>query len=247
MENKNIGILGYGEIGKSLDYVYKDFSDKFNIKIKELEWSDDFSQIDILNICIPFGDQNTFIKIVSNIIKEVSPTLTIIHSTTLPGVTSSIRQQINFPIVHSPVRGIHPNLYEGLKTFVKYIGYETEEEKLLAKQHFKDLEIKTEMIYNSANTELAKLYSTTYYGLCIAFHGEMKKHFDKEDLNFNIINKWNDTYNSGYKKLGKPNVIRPNLSPPDNYKIGGHCVIPNTELLKNIFESCAFDFILKYK
>ena len=75
----------------------------------------------------------------------------------------------------------------------------------------------------------------------------MKKHFDVEDLNFNIINKWNDTYNNGYKKLGKPNVMRPNLFPPDNNKIGGHCVIPNTQLLKNIFDSSAFDFILKYK
>lgn len=243
----NVGIVGYGEIGKSLHSIYKDFSNKFNIKIKELEWSDDFSQIEILNICIPFTDKTKFINIITNIIKNVEPTLTIIHSTTLPGVTNLIREEVNLPVVHSPVRGIHPNLYEGLKTFVKYVGYQTTKEKKISKQHFKDIEIKTEMIYDSANTELAKLYSTTYYGLCIAFHGEMKKHFDEKDLNFNIINKWNETYNSGYKKLGKPNVIRPNLTPPDNNKIGGHCIIPNTELLKNIFESDSFDFILNYK
>ena len=242
-----IGILGYGEIGKSLHEVYKDFKEKNDVRLRDIDWSDDLRDLDVLNIAIPFNDASSFVLTVSKTILESHAKLTIIHSTTLPGVTDDIRNKVKTPVVHSPVRGIHPNLYEGLKTFVKYVGYETEEEKKLSKKHFKDLEIKTEMIFGSSNTELAKLYSTTYYGLCIAFHGEMKKHFDSEGLNFNIINKWNDTYNQGYKKLGKPNVIRPNLTPPDNNKIGGHCVISNTEVLKGIFESDAFNFILNYK
>jgi UDP-N-acetyl-D-mannosaminuronate dehydrogenase len=242
-----IGILGYGEIGKSLHEVYKDFKEKNDVNIREIDWSDDFTDLDVLNIAIPFKDVGSFVDVVGKTILESDAKITIIHSTILPGTTDKIRDKVKTPVVHSPVRGIHPNLYEGLKTFVKYVGYETEEEKKLSKKHFKDLEIKTEMIFGSSNTELAKLYSTTYYGLCIAFHGEMKKHFDSEGLNFNIINKWNDTYNQGYKKLGKPNVIRPNLTPPDNNKIGGHCVISNTELLKGIFESDAFNFILNYK
>ena len=74
----------------------------------------------------------------------------------------------------------------------------------------------------------------------------MKKHFDSLNLNYDIITDWNKTYNSGYKELGKEGVIRPVLIPPDK-SIGGHCVIPNTELLKGIYESEAFDLILKYK
>ena len=242
-----VGILGYGEIGKSLHEVYKDFEGRFEVKIKELKWSDNFDGMSVLNVSIPFKDEETFIKVVSSVILDYKPKLTIIHSTVLPGVTDKIRKIVRDAVVHSPVRGVHPNLYEGLKTFVKYVGYQHEEEKKIAKKHFKDLEVKTEMIFGSSNTELAKLYSTTYYGLCIAFHGEMKRHFDREDLNFDTINKWNDTYNQGYEKLGKPNVIRPNLIPPDNDKIGGHCIIPNTELLKGVFDSEALDFILKYK
>lgn len=93
---------------------------------------------------------------------------------------------------------------------------------------------------------MAKLTSTTYYGLCIAWHGEMKKMCDKHDIDFDVINKWTETYNSGYIELDMPGVVRPNLYPPSD-GIGGHCVIPNTELLLTQFESMALDLILQYK
>lgn len=241
-----IGILGYGEIGKSLHKVYNDFG-KFEIKIREIEYSDDFENLEVLNVCIPFEDEDNFINLLVEIILNYKPKLTIIHSTTLPDVTNKIRKITQMPIVHSPIRGIHPNLYQAIKTFVKYVGYQSEEEKKISKKHFEDLKIKYELILGSSNTELAKLYSTTYYGLCIAFHGEMKKHFDKEKLNFEIIKKWNQTYNEGYEELGKKIFSRPNLTPPENNKIGGHCIIPNVELLSSVFESKVFELILNYK
>ena len=74
----------------------------------------------------------------------------------------------------------------------------------------------------------------------------MKKHFEELNLNYDIITDWNKTYNDGYKELGKEDVVRPVLTPPDKF-IGGHCVIPNTELLRGIFQSKAFDLILNYK
>ena len=42
----------------------------------------------------------------------------------------------------------------------------------------------------------------------------------------------NADYNEGYKKLAKPNVIRPVLKPIPG-PIGGHCLIPNANLLEN--------------
>lgn len=245
MGNK-IGILGYGEIGKSIHELYKK-NENFNVFIREIDYSDDFSDLYILNICIPFKKQDKFIEIISNTIKETKPKLTIIHSTVLPETTNKIKEITKSNVVHSPVRGVHPNLYEGLKTFIKYVGYNSEEEKNISKNHFEKLDVKTEFIKNPSNTELAKLYSTTYYGLCIAFHGEMKKHFDSLGLDFKIINEWNETYNEGYTKLNKKNVVRPNLYPPVGNKIGGHCVISNTDLLNEIFTSEVFDLILKYK
>ena len=239
----NIGIVGHGEIGKSLERVYKDYNE-FKLTIIDKDFIRGNGNIDIMNICLPLV--GFFDIVVTNYIKKYNPKLCIIHTSTTPGMTERIAEKVSCCVVHSPVRGVHPNLYDGLKTFKKYIGYVDNKGRDLCEKHFDRLELSYESINGPSNTELAKLYSTTYYGLCIAFHGEVKKHFDKLDLNYDIIPDWNKTYNEGYKKLGNNNVIRPVLTPPGKF-IGGHCVIPNTELLQEIFESKAFDLILNYK
>ena len=65
-------------------------------------------------------------------------------------------------VVHSPVRGVHPYLFEGLKTFVKYVGAEDKKAGEMAKKHFESLGIKTKLVYPAKTSELAKLFCTTY-------------------------------------------------------------------------------------
>jgi UDP-N-acetyl-D-mannosaminuronate dehydrogenase len=94
---------------------------------------------------------------------------------------------------------------------------------------------------------LGKLLDTSYYGICIAWHGEMKKFCDKANVDFNeVVVDFNETYNDGYKKLGKLNVIRPVLYPPQN-GIGGHCLISNAKILSKYLKSKSLDLILRYK
>ena len=70
---------------------------------------------------------------------------------------------------------------------------------------------------------------------------------DKFGVNFDeAVTDFNKTYNEGYLKLGKKNVVRPVLF-VDDKPIGGHCVVPNAEILNNNFKSEAVDLILKYK
>lgn len=231
-----IGILGYGEIGKALAKFYQD------PKIKDLNRNDDLEGVDILNICIPYTKY--FVKIVKTEIAEIKPKLTIIHSTVAPGTT----RKIGGAIVHSPVRGIHPDLYQGMKTFLKYIGADDKKVGKMARKHLKRLGMKTMIFSPAITTELGKLLSTTYYGLCIAYHGEVKKICDKYKVDFEeVMTDFNRTYNNGYKELGKKNVIRPILYPPTNNKINGHCIISNVRILKRYFRSKVFGLILKYK
>ena len=121
MKNKKkIGILGFGEIGASLAKVYNDHKEKFEVLIKDLERDDGLDSLDVLNICIPYTEN--FVEIVKNQICKSNPDLTIVHSTVMPGTTQKIKLILEnkFKIVHSPIRGVHPELYEGIKTFVKY-------------------------------------------------------------------------------------------------------------------------------
>jgi hypothetical protein len=233
--NKKAGILGFGEIGKAIARFYK------NPRIKDLNRDDGLEGVEILHICIPWSKD--FIKIVGEEIRKIKPELTIIHSTVAPGTT----KEIGGAVAHSPVRGVHPKLYEGIRTFIKYVGVDDEKNGKLAKSHFEKLGIKTKIFMPSVTTELGKILDTTYYGVCIAWHGEMKKICDKFGVNFNdAVTDFNKTYNEGYKKLGKNNVLRPVLLPPE-LGIGGHCVIPNAEILEDYFKSKAVDLILEYK
>ena len=224
-----IGIVGHGQVGQAVAKLYSEtdtskswFSfDKILIYDPYQGMMDDISEVDILNVCIPYT--RDFVSIVKDL-----PTpnwYTVIHSTVPVGTT----EKFGHKFLHSPVRGVHPNLYEGLKTFVKFIGGDEQLAQAYS-GHLKTLGVETHICKDAKTTELSKLADTTYYGLCIAFTSDMKKLCDEYDLDFmEVMTKYNNTYNEGYKKLGKPNVVRPVLYPTD--KIGGHCVIPNAKLL----------------
>ncbi len=230
-----IGILGYGEVGQAIAKFYD------NPKIKDLDRDDDLKGVEILHVCLPWSEK--FVEIVKKEIKKIKPKLTIIHSTITPGTT----KKIGGMVVHSPIRGIHPELFEGIKIFVKYIGADNKKAGELAKSHLESLGIKTKVFFPSVTTEIGKLLDTSYYGLIIAWHGEMEKICKKLGVKFEeAVTDFNKTYNEGYIKLGKKNVIRPVLYSPKG-GITGHCIIPNVEILKNFSKSKAIDLILQYR
>lgn len=221
MKNKNVkaGILGYGEIGKAIASFYQ------KPLIKDLNRDDGLSGVEVLHICIPWSDK--FVEIVRKEINQINPKITIIHSTVALGATKEIGGQV----VHSPVRGVHPNLSLGIKTFIKYIGADNKETGKLAEKHLKSLGIKTKVFYPSAITEALKLWDTTQYGWSIILNKEIKKWCDKNKLDFDIIyTEANKSYNDGYKKLGRNEVLRSYLKHMPG-SIGGHCVIPNCKIL----------------
>lgn len=240
LKNKSkIGILGYGEVGKAINKFYK------KAKIKDLKKDDGLEGVEILNVCIPWSD--SFVKILKKEIRMIKPKLTIIHSTVPPGITKKIANSTKALVVHSPIRGIHPHLYPGIKTFVKYIGTDSKKAGELAKKHLESLGMKTRIFQPSVTTEIGKLLSTSYYGLCIAWHGEMKKMCDKAGVDFEkAVTDFNKTYNEGYKKLGMFHVVRPVLYPPKD-SIGGHCINPNAEILREHYKNEVLDLILEYK
>jgi len=70
---------------------------------------------------------------------------------------------------------------------------------------------------------------------------------EKAGIDFEkTVTDFNKTYNQGYSKLGKKNVVRPVLYPPGE-GIKGHCVVSNAEILKKYHKSKALDLILEYK
>ena len=89
--DKTIGVLGYGEIGKSIEEVYKKSKNKYKVQIRDLD-RDNFKDVDILNVCIPGSEK--FIPVVTEVIREFHPELTIIHSSVMPNTTLSVQNLI---------------------------------------------------------------------------------------------------------------------------------------------------------
>jgi UDP-N-acetyl-D-mannosaminuronate dehydrogenase len=237
---KTIGIIGYGEIGQALDDIY--LANNYVPLIKDLDRDDGLGGVGVLNICIPYTYD--FVAQVSEYIDTLKPGLTIIHSTVPPGTTRLIGK--NYPAVcHSPVRGVHPNLAEGIQTFVKVFGGVC---AVPASQHFiNDLGIECEVYESSVSTEVAKLLDTSYYGVCIAWHDYAQKLCDAQGVDFDEAQThYNMTYNNGYKELGKRNVVRPTLAPPQG-SIGGHCIVPNAELLRTELDSKLLEAVTDLK
>ncbi|MFC1626944.1 hypothetical protein ACFL18_00120 [Patescibacteria group bacterium] len=232
-----VGILGVGQIGSAISVLVKPKHELFLKDIDKDEIQD--KQLNILHICIPYS--KNFQKSVLNQITRTQPKLVIIESTVPIKTSEKIALKSKAQVVHSPVRGIHPNLVKCLKKFVKFIGPTSSQAGKTAKKYYTSLGIKTKILQSSRETELGKLFDTTYYALCIAWHQEMERFCRKYKVNFDqAVTQFNQTYNEGYKKL-KPNVIRPVLLPGF---IGGHCLMPNINLLKKDFQSDFFQAII---
>ncbi len=213
-------IIGAGEAGKSLCRVLKA---KYRVMIRDK--SDKIKgNFKVLHIAYP--PIKNFVAVTKRYIKEYKPGLVIIHSTVPVGTT----RKISPFAVHSPIRGVHPRLEEGIKTFVKYFGGRDAKK---AADYFTRLGIKTKTFKKSETAELLKILDTTYYAWNIVFCKEVKRICDALDLDFEeVYTTANKDYNDGYDKLKMARVIRPVLKPLPG-KIGGHCIIPNCNLLED--------------
>jgi UDP-N-acetyl-D-mannosaminuronate dehydrogenase len=241
MDNiKKIFIVGYGEIGSSLEQLYKDFNEyEIFIFDPSLNKKNGVYGADIMHICIPYS--NDFVSIVNDYVVQYFPKITVINSTVAPGTTA----QILGNVCHSPNRGLHPNLKDGMLTFLKYIGSENPNTSELVKEHFYSLGIESYICKNSITSEYAKLLDTSYYGVCIAFHSDVMKICEEKNLDFDeVMTIYNKSYNEGYSKLGRPEFSRPVLYPTN--KIGGHCIVPNANILLSSSEIPSVSNILRY-
>lgn len=214
-------IIWYGEIGKSIWKVVweHDYIDIGNVKLDSLKH-------DVMHVCIPYSED--FVETVLWYLKYWTNKV-YIHSTVRPWTCKKIQKKTDLEIYHCPIRWVHPNLEEGIRTFEMFISWPDVEWC----NYFEDLWISTYYTDKYENTEYMKILSTAYYWWCILFCKIISMVAEKNKLDFDYIyTESNKTYNKGYKELWKDNVVRPVLTPPEG-KIWGHCVSQNFELLND--------------
>lgn len=237
---KSVGILGVGEVGLAILSLAKK---NFEVYVRDLD-KDTLTgkTVEVLNVCIPYSTK--FEGIVVSLIKEVRPKLVVIHATVKPGTTRNIYKKTKVAIAHTPIMGVHPHLAKYQTQFTKMIGAIDDKSYKLTMAYWKKLGATKIIRFDGPEeTELGKILSTTYYGWNIIFNKMAKLATQETKTNFDqVYTKFNEVYNDGYART-KPNVRRPILKYMPG-EIGGHCVIPNAEIMKK--ENKLFDWLLKF-
>jgi UDP-N-acetyl-D-mannosaminuronate dehydrogenase len=211
-------VIGLGEVGSAIQNILG--CDGYDVNGGPPQEA----QYDVLHICFPYSEG--FTGSVKAYMLEWKPTLVIVHSSVPVGTCDKEGW------VHSPIRGVHPNLEQGIKTFVKYFGGEKAVE---AAAIFNELGINCYIDEKAATTEALKLWDTTQYGVMIMLEKHINKWCKENGLDPEIIYAHaNRTYNLGYTRLGMEHVVRPYLKHMPG-PIGGHCVVPNAHLLDEYF------------
>ena len=181
----------------------------------------------ILHICIPFS--NKFVTNVQKLVKKFDPEILILHSTISPMTTSIIQSKLKIPVIYSATRGVHKRMISDLKKYTKFFAINnnapkkkfaiTEFQKVMRKNG-----IKTKQMSTPETLELGKIIcDTSYLGWLINYAQLSNMIAIQYNVNYDEMWTFSDEI---HKFLGN----RPKMYPGF---IGGHCVIPNLDLMHN--------------
>lgn len=219
--------IGQGEIGAPLTTLLLN-NKKNTVYAKDIEPLELKVDLDVMIISIPFKTKDSFCKTVEEYAKQYCPNLIIINSTVLPGTSDKIFNTTSIKTVHSPIMGRHRSevpemMLRDIKAYPKFIGANDNESYELAKKVFSSIGLKSYRMSSTKTSELSKLLETTYSGILIGWMQEIERLSNKYGVD------WKETLKLPEAANQRIEFIRPtNLYPG---LIGGHCIMPNIELL----------------
>jgi UDP-N-acetyl-D-mannosaminuronate dehydrogenase len=223
-----IVVVGLGEIGMPLSQLLSRNHKVVGVDVSPT--TEHLNRVDVMHVCYPF-EVADFVGETLRYIERFDPILTIVNSTVAVGTTRTIAERAGTPVVHSPILGKHARMLEELVAYTKFVGAIDGPSGKCAAEHFESVGIRTRVFSSPEATELAKLTETTYFGLMIAWAQEVERYCDHCGLDY-------DEVVSFYGEVG--------FLPRVKYfpgVIGGHCVIPNIEILKRIGPSAILEAI----
>lgn len=211
-------VLGGGQVGTAIAQVLQT---RHEVYLRDIEPSGP-PKAQVLHICFPWSEG--FKDAVQDYVFSYDPDLVIVHSTVPVGTCASIGA------VHSPVRGRHPFLAEGIRTFVKFFGGPRAVD---AAAFFQYCGVEVRCVPRAEDTEAGKLWELVQYGLQIVVEKQMWAWCQKYGLDFDTVyTEFALTYNRGYEALGEAQFRRPIITHVPG-PIGGHCVLQNARHLEH--------------
>lgn len=215
-------VVGLGEVGKPLLKLISEHREVIGV---DLQLPDEpIFDVDVLHVCYPFEIKD-FIGETARYIDLFKPRLTIINSTVGIGTTRLVAKRTGTAVAHSPVRGKHVRMLAEMKTYTKFVGAMDPVSGRHAAEHFHSVGLKTRVLSAPEATELAKLTETTYFGLMIAWAQEVERYCDRTNQTYEEIAAFYEEIKFFPSVKYTPGII------------GGHCVMPNIEILRKLDDS----------
>ena len=185
------------------------------------------TQTSFLHIAIPVTSK--FDSNLLQLYKKFKPECIVIHSTIGPGTTERIQKKLDVPVIYSATRGIHKRMFKDIKRYTKFfaISKNAPKKQWAVKTYsrkMKNCGIKTRQMTKPETLELAKIIcDTSYLGWLVNYAQLSNIIATKHGVDYDEMWSFSDEI---HKFLGN----RPKMFPGF---IGGHCVIPNIDLLHN--------------
>ena len=185
------------------------------------------TQTSFLHVAIPVTAK--FDSNILQLYKKFKPECIVIHSTIGPGTTERIQKKMDVPLIYSATRGVHKRMLKDLKRYTKFftISKNAPKKQWATKTYsrkMKNFGVKTKQMSKPETLELAKiLCDTSYLGWLINYSQITNVIAKTYDVNYDEMWLFSDEI---HKFLGN----RPKMYP--GY-VGGHCIIPNLELINN--------------
>jgi len=150
--------------------------------------------------------------------------LTIINGTVAPGTTRRVFEETGAKLAYSPVRGKHVRMEEHLLRYKKFVAGIDDISSRRALEHFATAGFPTARFRTPEIGEIAKLIETTWLGILVGWAQEVERFGESYGASFEEVNAFIQEVDF------LPSHVFPGW-------IGGHCVMPNIELLQQSVHS----------
>ena len=219
--NEKVIVVGLGEIGRPLMRILGGRYEVAGVDTQPVQISGPCS---VLHICLPFQIPH-FIETVAAYIFKYRPALAIINSTVAPGTTRKVQDAVGAHLVaYSPVRGKHVRMESDLLRYRKFVGAPRPDALQMALEHFRGAGFKTAAFRTPELGELSKLLETTALGILVGWAQEVERAAAQYGGTFGEVNAF----------IEEIDFLPAHIFPGH---IGGHCVMPNIQILQRHFRS----------
>jgi UDP-N-acetyl-D-mannosaminuronate dehydrogenase len=219
-------IVGMGEVGRPLFEILSEVHACVGVDVEPVKIDRPCS---ILHICFPY-QMKDFVGTTASYIEKYKPELTIINSTLGVGTTRKVQERVKSPVVYSPVRGKHVKMVQDMLYYQKFVAGFDPQSAQKAAAHFSKAGFKVAEFRTPEVGELSKLLETTWLGILIGWAQDVERLAGECGASYEEVNAF-------IKEISfLPSSVFPG-------RIGGHCVMPNIEILRTKFSSAYLDAV----